>query len=219
MASGQSQEKGPRALQSTRQMLDDLDALMERMLAIPVNQPDDPAEPAPDIVRMPTVAATLTVLDPTIDETETLPEIRLPHHATPPSFGSKPTLTHTEKMPSLLDPRDLEALPKTRPHFELEPIPAAAIPPPITELAKSEPASAPESDSLPAPLPRRAGGSILALPIVLLNHIFDAFTYLLGPLGRWLRGPQGRHLLGVAGLLLLVAAGVWLMVDWLGWTW
>jgi hypothetical protein len=50
-------------LQGTRQLLDELDALMDQMLALPVNdgQADaDPTAPAPT----PTVSATLTLLEP-----------------------------------------------------------------------------------------------------------------------------------------------------------
>jgi hypothetical protein len=68
------QVKEPPPLQSTRQMLDELDALMDRMLAIPVNDVDDsaPAVPAaPAVVRMPTVSATLTVLEEPLEDEET----------------------------------------------------------------------------------------------------------------------------------------------------
>ena len=51
---------------ATRQMLDELDALMERMLALPVNELDPaptPAAQAPQAPERPAMAATLTMLD------------------------------------------------------------------------------------------------------------------------------------------------------------
>ncbi len=63
------QEKEPAGLHSTRQMLDELDALMDRMLALPVNDLDDATLPR-DVVRVPTMSATLTVLDPLEQEAE-----------------------------------------------------------------------------------------------------------------------------------------------------
>ena len=64
MSSAQTQAgKEPATLQSTRQILDELDALMDRMLAIPVNDMDEPLPPARSIIHIPTVSATLTVLE------------------------------------------------------------------------------------------------------------------------------------------------------------
>ncbi len=48
-------------------MLDELDALMDRMLTLPVNDLDDAPSP-PAIVRMPAMSATLTVLEEPADE-------------------------------------------------------------------------------------------------------------------------------------------------------
>src|SRR5881227_3988690 len=99
MASSQVHEKGPATLQSTRQMLDDLDALMERMLAIPVNNPDDTADAPPGIVRMPTMSATLTVLDPSAEEQETVPDIHLPIGNGAPRFDAEAAAAVHDNMP------------------------------------------------------------------------------------------------------------------------
>ena len=40
--------------QSMRQQLDDLDALLQRMLALPINQIDETSPPAPMLVLAPT---------------------------------------------------------------------------------------------------------------------------------------------------------------------
>lgn len=56
-------------------------------------------------------------------------------------------------------------------------------------------------------------------PFLWLNLTYDVLTYLLGPLGRWLRGPAGRALVGWIGVLLLAGAMAWFLYDWMGWTW
>jgi len=55
--------------------------------------------------------------------------------------------------------------------------------------------------------------------LVWVNLAFDAFTYLFGPLGGWLRGPTGRTMIGWIGVLLLAGAMAWAWFDWIGWTW
>jgi hypothetical protein len=56
----------PPPLHATRQMLDELDALMERMLALPINEGDEPAtappEPAIAPPRSRPLSASLTLL-------------------------------------------------------------------------------------------------------------------------------------------------------------
>src|ERR1700722_9285915 len=56
------------SLQTTKQMLDELDALMEKMLTLPVNDPEDAAPFPEEVVKAPslpsTVSATLTLLEP-----------------------------------------------------------------------------------------------------------------------------------------------------------
>ena len=54
-------------------------------------------------------------------------------------------------------------------------------------------------------------------PVVGLNLLFDGLTFLLGPLGRWLRGETGRLLIGWAGVALLLAGLVWAFLGWMGW--
>jgi hypothetical protein len=54
-------------------------------------------------------------------------------------------------------------------------------------------------------------------PVVGLNLLFDGLTFLLGPLGRWLRGETGRLLIGWVGVALLLAGLVWAFLGWMGW--
>ena len=53
------------SLQSTKQMLDELDAMMEKMLTVPVSDLDEAVPFPPPIVKTPALSATLTLLEPT----------------------------------------------------------------------------------------------------------------------------------------------------------
>ena len=107
----------PPALNATRQMLDELDALMERMLALPVNDAEEPAsalmEPPAALTKSRPLAATLTLLQVPVDDalasfqppsapTSGLPGLDLPHAGLNPSH--LPTLRESwpkPKQPSL----------------------------------------------------------------------------------------------------------------------
>ena len=70
----------------------------------------------------------------------------------------------------------------------------------------------------PPPAAPARGRLALVQFLVLLNGTFNSLTYLLGPLGTWLRGP-GRNALGWAGIAMLVTAAVWAAGDWYGYEW
>jgi hypothetical protein len=229
------QVKEPANVQSARQMLDELDALMDRMLAIPVNELEDTAPLTPAIVRMPTVSATLTVLEPPAEEEErAAPEQREPLRQSFPSYSLPPeTLAEeTKPLPLLIQPptsfqpaeeepvADEEPSPKGRPAPEPDPIPEEVIPPPITAITElAAPTFSPARTETPAPLPGPPLAYRCLLPLVWLNQGFDMSTMLFGGAGDSLRGPRGRYLIGLMGLVLLLVAGLWLLKDWLGWTW
>ncbi len=214
-----AREKQPKdsALENTRQMLDELDALMERMLALPVNDLEEPA-PAPcQVVRMPTMSATLTVLDaPDVEATA------------PPSPPAQPAPARTkpfvEKTPNYT--AEVEPVPPTQEwpasKQQAMPIPEEGIPPPITNLSLTfltSPMPVPVPQVRPIKVHRRSLGSLCLLPFLWFNRGFDHCTLLLGLPGRWLRGPAGRNVLGLGGLFLLALALGWLVKDWIGWTW
>jgi hypothetical protein len=216
------QGKEPATLQSTRQMLDELDALMDRMLAIPVNELDDPPTAPRGIVRMPTVSATLTVLDATMeDEDVPAKEEPLPLRQSFPSYRADlaSTSQETKPLPLLIEPPPFRPSQKAI-EPEPDPIPEEVIPPSISAItALSVPAFNSDTAEAPPSLPEVSLASRCLLPLLWFNQGFDKCTFLLGGVGRWLRGTRGRYFLGLAGLALLAAAGLWLVKDWLGWTW
>jgi hypothetical protein len=199
MASGQSSKDTP-GLHATRQMLDELDALMERMLALPVNEPEEPpATPvAPPIAPS---APKLTLLQVPVDD--------LPLDAA----HAGPNPSH---LPTLNARRSADA-PATLP---LLPHVPAVAPTPLSDRVVPPPMQ-PSPDALLAevPAPAEPHGSWFILPLLWGNRAFDQCTLLLGETGAWLRSPGGRAVLGAAGLVMLVAAGLWAARDWLGWSW
>jgi hypothetical protein len=212
--------KDPGTLQSTRQMLDDLDALMNRMLAIPVNDLDDAATPPRELVSVSPMSATLTVLEPSAGEEQSSPIVEpSPVREIAPNYLTtmKPASDETKPLPKLVDPSLIMTLPSKRDDSFASPIPEEVIPQSILEL----PAPNIEEDLLIAPVfrPRRSLAGLLLLPLVGFNRVFDSIAYFLGKPGQWLSGPRGRNILGWTGLLMMAAAGLWVVKDWLGWTW
>jgi hypothetical protein len=95
--------------------------------------------------------------------------------------------------------------------------PAAAAPPfavPVSAGPIIQPVTPPVNQSSG---PRQTE-SLFVLSLVLLNGLFNLLTYLLGPLGTWVRGP-GRGMLGWAGILMTLAAAVWALGNWYGYDW
>jgi hypothetical protein len=180
---------------ATRQQLDELDLLMQRMLALPVNPPDDgpppqlpPDSPIPENSGVCSGDYASTVTDEPIAALQALTPI-----------------------PSQIQDAIERPAPGLR---DLTQTPAA-----LPSLAPSVPrVSAPSTSR--ASLPRAPLRLAWPLrPLLWINLAFDWSTGWLGPLGRWLREPGGRALIGWGGLLLLAAALAWLAWDGIGWTW
>lgn len=197
------QGKEPTSLQSTRQMLDELDELMERMLSLPVQDVEAAAAAPREIVRLPTMSATLTVLErPAADEE--------PSAAPRESGGSARQLPR--EVPNYSTELDSPAA-----DLAPEPIPEEAIPPGVQELPLPEAPAAPSIE--PMKVKRRSLAGLLLQLLLWTNQGFDRATLLLGGPGQWLRGSRGRSFLGRVGLVLLLLAIGWLLKDWLGWAW
>lgn len=185
----------------TRQLLDELDALMDRMLALPIEEADQlTPETAPAAAPV-TVSATLTLLEssPTVLETspaapsdliESPVDYKVDATADPPLPVEQPIAVGNSDEPVLL--------------------------PVISEVA------APTPIELAAPMEfesRWRPEQISYQFLLWLNQGFDRGTTRLGLLGRLLRSRPGRTLIGIAGLGLLALALAWIGKDWLGWNW
>jgi hypothetical protein len=116
------------SLQSTKQMLDELDALMERMLALPVNELEDaPAFPK-QVVPEKALAATLTLLQ------------------TPPPVPAPAPLIETPPHPAVNPPHRPMAVP------EPAPLTNEVVPPSLLPQVEALLASVPDPSSPPASL-------------------------------------------------------------------
>lgn len=219
---------GNAGMNSTKQLLDELDALMAKMLALPVAEGDNaPVEEEladlKEAARLPRVSATLTVIEPSAPEQEISlppgeslsPEPRLdgPAPLAPPHAelrtevrAPEPVMERTR---TASPAAAKELLRKREKNNQPEPIPTDAIPPSLLKV------DIPEVKVLP--LAARSLSSLALLPLLWVNVLFDLCTHFLGPLGRWLRTASGRNFLGTLGVVLIVLAVGWLIRDWMSW--
>lgn len=160
----------------TRQQLDELDALLQRMLSVPLSPAETPmpaSMPAP--VPIPPAAPNWRVDPPA------------------PAPVPTPRLVFQEPPASVSLPREvIEA-----------PTPAAAMP--VAKAANPAPPPAPElplATELPEPVAPPV--PLPYLPLVAINTAFDFTCGLLGAPGRLLRSGFFKQLYGLAGLGLLV---------------
>jgi hypothetical protein len=194
----------------SRVLFEELDALLERMLALPVSYAEEAEEvarrehegeePLPEVPLI-TIAEAGLEADP-----GTMP-------LTPTSLTNDTLYEQSE--PDALPDNPPAPVPRL-PSFEAPP--SFPLQPEQTPLSK--PAPIPEGrteDHLPLPsLPR---APLWARPLVWCNTTFDTYLMRLGTPGRWLGGPGGKTLLGWTGLLCLLTAGGLFLCDWFGWTW
>jgi hypothetical protein len=188
------------SLQSTKQMLDELDALMDRMLSLPVNELED----TPTVGEKPSVlAAKLTILEPPVEKAQKL----------------KPTMEPTPAKPTFNPPHF--TLPPSPPAEPLTPYVAPPLPEPEPLTNEIEPPRLlPTLDPLLADIPGPAKSLSLSWwyeSLVWINRAFDRVAMLLPGAGSWLRTQSGRMFLGASGFVLTAAAIGWLLKDWLGW--
>jgi hypothetical protein len=186
-------------LNTTRQLLDELDALMDQMLALPVHdQEDDAAATVPPAGMTTTLSATLTMLEPPTPEPETDQESAADVQAS--HSDCEIARTQGDAGP-LFD----------QPAPDVEPVPASVL----TQVAAPLPVEH-------APLPpkvrsvRRGPGSLGYHFLLWMNRGYDRATSRLGWPGRLLASRFVKSILGLAGLGLLTAALGWLCNDWLG---
>jgi hypothetical protein len=177
----------------TRQLLDDLDALMERMLALPVEDVEGDPLPTP---RSPLLREPVAPLIAPIEAPPSLtPRVEMIRSTVPPPAGPASCLPD-------------------------RPAPTAAAtttsPPPVVAAPRWSPKGIlTRGIDVPPPEIRAAWWM---RPVLWSNRAFDRATLRLGPFGRWLRGETGRTLLGWTGLLLLGLALTCLVLDVAGWT-
>lgn len=221
----------------TRQQLDELDSLLQRMLSLPLTTPVGgpttplPAPPLPSAIsgawRSDAAAPTRVpyfpgdpALVPLTPAQPTLAALLRAPEAPPATWGPDPLARHTPlESPRLLAPP--EPAPSAGSAFQypvttgtVRGVDAPALPAGYRSPEKSAPVA-----PMPAPVAIPESPPVVETksrpiplplwPVFGVNWILEAILGLLGPLGTFLTHPIVKHLLGWVGLGLVVAAGVW----------
>jgi hypothetical protein len=200
----------------TRQQLDELDALLQRMLTLPVSEPEL-ATPIAEEVRSPQ----FTVLPPTLPQPPSPSWSNRNEGIVPAWRVSEPPLAAAvEEVPLAFAP----TAPYPYSMVYGQPLPERSVPMPAVELPPPLPTAKPAADIAPAwAIPVAASPSrspsIWSVPFVVVNHLFDATTFLLGPFGAWLRSPSGGRVLGALGVLMILGAAGWAAFERFGKIW
>jgi hypothetical protein len=224
-----------------RQQLDELDQLMERMLALGV-QPA-PAQVAEERTQRPEAsqasgaAAPEPILSQKANESAppaefSLPE-EVPYHQ---EFDLHRALSETTGIPVELAGPDAE--PERGSEIELAPpaptfvslegsatVPAAPLFAefqfaPSPALAPLEPAEAPTAPAVFKTAPPPEPVVLVAWwlqPLAIVSRIYDGSTAWLGPIGRGLRSRPMRNLLGICGLACMIGALAWMLWEGTDW--
>ncbi|HEY1190112.1 MAG TPA: hypothetical protein VGE74_20860 [Gemmata sp.] len=183
----------------TRQQLDELDALLQKMLTVPLA----PAETPPPAATLPPIA------QPPLP-----PSWRIDPPAPAPSLAH---LASTEPEPTTLkfEPPAPPPAPAPAPAAKKEPAPAPAPHPkpvgPTVTAPKSAPARAPKPVVTAAPLapaPAAPPVPLVAIPFVAVNGLFDSTCGMFGPPGRLFRSGFFKQIYGLIGLGLVVYTGL-----------
>jgi hypothetical protein len=190
---------------STRQLLGELDALMDQMLSLPVEE--GAASPSPRVdpphsvpAPLHPLAVTMTLLEapePTVDEPIATPSIELPESDESASEDESFWVQEADLVP---DPP-----PRPTPTGRTALVPVRSQP-----LALGPP---PPIARLPYRQKRRSYAWALRLDRFLAHRTFG-----FGFVGRLLRSDIGRTVLGILGILMLLIAIGWLAKDLLHWT-
>jgi hypothetical protein len=231
----------PAGRNPVRQQLDELDALLQRMLALPTNEADGsrpPIEPRTPPTRSfdqpPRAHAT-----PTLQDGWKQPAMMLlsdsgpvPTPATPepprwdPSWGINLNPQNGSSIlgarsPTATSSRVAEATPapevwrsETVGYSIPEPAPETPVTAPIGFVGTID---IPEPEFRPSTTPRPGPPPLLAIPFAALDQLFDAIASLI-PLGSLLTTRIGKHCVGAAGIVMLMVGLTWGVLDFFGWT-
>jgi hypothetical protein len=235
----------PAGRNPVRQQLDELDALLQRMLALPVNRLDGtPAEaeprtpPAPRTFEQPPHAPTTPSLQdgwkqPAMMLLTDSGPVQPPSTPEPPRWDPSWGINlNPQNGSSILGARSPAASPPRAP----EPTPAPAPPTWRSETVgyslPETPADPPRSDppagsvvavDIPEPefrprmTPRPEPPPLFAIPFVALDQLFDTIVSLV-PLGSLFSTRIGKHCVGAAGIVMLIGGVSWGVLDFFGWT-
>jgi hypothetical protein len=201
----------------TRQQLDEIDALLRRMLTLPPlageSAPAPVSPPAPMPASQVYPPAAVREIPPPNPPATGEPVV----HAWRAEWQQAPQAQAAVSPPSVVAWGSPAPQPADVPPWAMPSGPAGS--PPFAIPVSSGPIIQPVSPANnQATSGTRQSESLFILSLVVLNGLFNVLTYLLGPIGTWIRGP-GRGMLGWAGLLMVLAAGAWALGNWYGYDW
>ncbi len=222
----------------TRQQLDELDTLLQRMLSLPLSKPEPPAPavpppPLPDLplpaprsasVPMPRLAPEPPAArDPEPQFAPSFLPFTPPPRPAPAALPPSVELSYPDPSPAIdfvpagtLRGVDAPALPYDFRRADPAPLPP---PPPPFDMPDVNPfatpaAAVPPETALPKvahlPVP------VFLWPLFTLNWLLEFVLGWFGPVGAFLTRPATKWVLGWAGVLLCVGAGV-LAARGMGW--
>lgn len=184
-------------VESSAAMLAELDTLLERMLALPVQHVEEPA-PAPPPQPQPEYS----IPTPPAPVLETVAALEQE-----PPLPLQTTVNDDLYLQTILSEHVTEEKPTQDQLLEL-PLSFPLRPPIAPPSPQPPPTMHVNAPDLP-PLSMK--------PILWLNRGFDGLSRGLGPAGAWLRSGTGRTVLGWLGLLMLLAVGGLAVKDALAW--
>lgn len=210
---------------ATRKQLDELDALLQKMLG----QPAPPTEPQRAAVETPP------------PNEPTSPQSRSPQF--PPAsvaFGVPPAVAFAASSPTTTAPTPDTDRRNTW-SIDLNPRDGSSVLGGARQVDPQSSSSGFERPSptglltvttIPAPLPTQTRPSsasnmaqrcrdvpLLLVPVAWFSNCCDATLNSFGPIGRMFTSPAGRTLMGYTGLAMLTASAASAALAWVGWSW
>jgi hypothetical protein len=218
----------------TRQQLDELDALLQRMLSLPLPTTD---QGSPAVSKTSASIGTLPLPDPVVPAAvknwrvdpatpaptatphlliapiQAEPPVSLPRRAPEPPVPPEPVKPFVPELPRQPTPPPPVIVENPLPtpvaylpfaEPELEPEPPRPAPPPVFRKKVVEAEPPVPSRNKPYTPSPYADVSPLFWPLAAFNRVADGVLGLFGPPGKLLRSGFGKNLLGLAGLGLLL---------------
>ena len=225
----------------TRQQLEELDMLLQRMLSLPLS----PTEETEVVRPLPPTAKIPVPLPPSPPVL-----VREVPPAKMPTPGQPQVQAWRAELPNPNQQANINPVFSTWSTSFNNNMQAGAPPEPRAEVAPPAPnkpptlvygPSGPDPIVQPPPLPQPASIPIAAQqpivvsrpepiisepplspiwwPFLILNSIFDLSTQILGPLTSWLSAPAAKHVLGWLGIMMMILSvglgiSLWLGFDW-----
>ena len=214
MSKAKNQPAKPNSsLQSTRQLLDELDVMMKSMLELPAGE-------AAEIDDHTTSTLTEPLSKDFEEPDELLGEESFPDLPPTPEFPGyqhepEPEPKQEQQPPKRESSASAKVMAQTLVDQGKEPASESGDSQPNNPTV-AKPKTLRDRPALNSPLiqPRRRWWY---WPLNTINLAFDAVTYLFGPLGKWLRKPGGRTAVGWLGVVFLLTAVVWQVLMWTIW--